>query len=153
MPPSRTSRPISSRFHVHRPVRAGRRQPRPIGTAHVTPAALICTRCRRPNPADARFCTGCGAAIEPTCAACGTANPGDSRFCKACGQQLLAPAAAPADAGALGPDRYTPAHLVERILGSRATLEGERKQVTVLFADMRGSMRMRGPSSRPPEAP
>jgi hypothetical protein len=43
----------------------------------------------------------------------------------------------PADAA---PASYTPRHLTERILGARATLEGERKQVTVLFADVKGSL-------------
>jgi class 3 adenylate cyclase/tetratricopeptide (TPR) repeat protein len=38
------------------------------------------------------------------------------------------------------PQTYTPAHLVEKILTSKAALEGERKQVTVLFADLKGSM-------------
>jgi class 3 adenylate cyclase/pimeloyl-ACP methyl ester carboxylesterase len=101
----------------------------------------MCPNCQRKNPADARFCTGCGAPIELPCPACGTANVGDSRFCKACGQRLSAPAAAP-PAAVRGPDSYTPAHLVERILGSRTALEGERKQVTVLFADLRGSMEL-----------
>jgi class 3 adenylate cyclase len=40
----------------------------------------------------------------------------------------------------LGPIRYTPKHLAEKILTSRSALEGEQKQVTVLFADVKGSM-------------
>src|SRR5207247_3087817 len=40
------------------------------------------------------------------------------------------------------PDSYTPRHLAERILTSRAALEGERKQVTILFADLKGSMEL-----------
>ena len=38
------------------------------------------------------------------------------------------------------PAAYTPKHLAEKILTSRSALEGERKQVTVLFADVKGSM-------------
>ncbi|HEY2387710.1 MAG TPA: adenylate/guanylate cyclase domain-containing protein [Candidatus Binatia bacterium] len=68
------------------------------------------------------------------CAACGQSNPSGSRFCNACGA-ALAPAVA---AERARPD--TPAHLAERILSGRSALEGERKQVTVLFADVKGSM-------------
>jgi class 3 adenylate cyclase/tetratricopeptide (TPR) repeat protein len=67
------------------------------------------------------------------CTACGHANPPASRFCNACGTAIgsaPAPRAQPS----------TPAHLAERILNTRAALEGERKQVTVLFADVKGSM-------------
>src|SRR5207245_9808406 len=40
------------------------------------------------------------------------------------------------------PESYTPKHLAERILTSKSALEGERKQVTVLFADLKGSMEL-----------
>jgi len=69
------------------------------------------------------------------CAGCGQDNPEGARFCNACGARLDA---APAPA----PRAYTPRHLVEKILTSRAALEGERKQVTVLFADLKGSMEL-----------
>src|SRR5262245_15341417 len=68
------------------------------------------------------------------CAACGQANPPGSRFCNACGAALASAAVAERGRPA------TPAHLAERILSGRASLEGERKQVTVLFADVKGSM-------------
>src|SRR5262245_5438723 len=68
------------------------------------------------------------------CAACGQSNPQGSRFCNACGTALAAAGAAQRTQ----PD--TPAHLAERILRTRSALEGERKQVTVLFADVKGSM-------------
>src|SRR5574341_416262 len=71
-----------------------------------------------------------------TCFRCGQANPEGARFCNACGTRLdLAPAAS-------APKAYTPPHLAEKILTTRAALEGERKQVTVLFADLRGSMEL-----------
>jgi class 3 adenylate cyclase/tetratricopeptide (TPR) repeat protein len=73
------------------------------------------------------------------CARCSRDNPADARFCNGCGQPLpLEPAAVREPA----PRAYTPAYLAERILTSRSALEGERKQVTVLFADLRGSMEM-----------
>jgi class 3 adenylate cyclase len=68
------------------------------------------------------------------CAACGQSNPPGSRFCNACGTALAASGAA----ARARPE--TPAHLAERILSTRTALEGERKQVTVLFADVKGSM-------------
>ncbi len=70
-----------------------------------------------------------------TCARCGQDNPEGARFCNGCGSRLDA---APAPA----PRAYTPQHLAEKILTSRSALEGERKQVTVLFADLKGSMEL-----------
>jgi class 3 adenylate cyclase/tetratricopeptide (TPR) repeat protein len=72
-------------------------------------------RCSRENPADARFCNGCGQPLRPE---------------------------APLAVREPAPRAYTPASLAERILTSRSALEGERKQVTVLFADLRGSMEL-----------
>src|SRR2546428_9098368 len=71
-----------------------------------------------------------------SCPACGAENREGSSFCNACGKPLLAPPHSPA------PRAYTPRHLAEKILTSRAALEGERKQVTVLFADVKGSMEL-----------
>src|SRR6185295_3426545 len=61
-----------------------------------------------------------------------------AKFCLECGKPLATvskPRPAPPD-----PRSYTPKHLAEKILTSRSALEGERKQVTVLFADVKGSM-------------
>ncbi len=71
-----------------------------------------------------------------TCPACAHGNPDNARFCNQCGAALAAtaPVAAPVD--------YTPAHLVERVLTSAHAVAGERKQVTVLFADVKGSTRL-----------
>jgi class 3 adenylate cyclase/tetratricopeptide (TPR) repeat protein len=63
--------------------------------------------------------------------------PPAAKFCPECAH----PAGA-APGPAASPESYTPRHLAERILGSRAALEGERKQVTVLFADLKGSMEL-----------
>jgi class 3 adenylate cyclase/tetratricopeptide (TPR) repeat protein len=76
------------------------------------------------------------------CPACGHANPPASRFCNACGQPLRRPGPSPGAGRLAAPDAYTPRHLAERILESRAALEGERKQVTVLFADLKASMEL-----------
>ena len=88
----------------------------------------------------AKFCPECGARLARTCAACGTALMASAASCVECGQ--LAPGRTPPPRY---PDAYTPRHLAEKILTSRAALEGERKRVTVLFADVKGSMELRAP--------
>ena len=80
----------------------------------------------------------CGASVALICAKCGTELPASVAFCFACGQAI-----AGASSGFVrpaSPESYTPKRLAERILTSKAALEGERKQVTVLFADLKGSM-------------
>jgi class 3 adenylate cyclase len=101
---------------------------------------MKCPRCRHDNPAHARFCLECGARLTLACAACGAELPAGARFCLQCGQAV---AAGTGDAvRAPAPHAYTPKHLAEKILTSKAAIEGERKQVTVLFADLKGSMEL-----------
>ena len=69
------------------------------------------------------------------CASCKRSNSADSSFCGGCGQPLAAAQTAEAPANPLS---YTPKHLVEKILRERAALEGERRNVTVLFSDAMG---------------
>jgi len=99
---------------------------------------MTCPRCQHENPVDTTFCDECGARLEAACAACGEPNRPGAKFCRKCGQPLIQ-----TDRGSqtnasrfTSPERYTPKHLAERILNSKAALEGERKQVTVLFADV-----------------
>jgi class 3 adenylate cyclase len=81
----------------------------------------------------------CGTPLEHRCPACGRALPPDAAFCDTCGQPVATPsAAAGPDASERDPRAYTPKHLARRILTSRGALEGERKRVTVLFADLAG---------------
>jgi len=89
----------------------------------------------------------CGASITLTCTKCGTELPAGAAFCFCCGQAVAA--TIPAATKFTTPHAYTPKHLAERILTSKAALEGERKQVTVLFADLKGSMELL--SDRDPE--
>jgi predicted ATPase/class 3 adenylate cyclase len=98
---------------------------------------MQCPHCQNENPAEARFCLECGARFEVRCPNCGTELPAAAKFCLECGQPLEAEPTARARPG---PASYTPKHLVEKILTSRSAMEGERKQVTVLFADVKGSM-------------
>jgi class 3 adenylate cyclase/predicted ATPase len=105
---------------------------------------MNCLQCQAQNPGDAVFCENCGARLEVVCPNCGGANRLGAKFCKKCGQRLLeaAPAALVTAGKFDSVEAYTPKHLAERILTSKITLEGERKQVTVLFADMKGSMEL-----------
>ena len=106
------------------------------------PHAMRCAACDADNPTAAKFCEACGASLGTSCPRCGHANRPNSRFCVECGRQL-AGSTPVADhdvkARALAPSTYTPLHLAEKILASRGVVEGERKQVTVLFADIKGS--------------
>src|SRR3954466_16099737 len=100
----------------------------------------LCLHCRHDNPPDVRFCNGCGARMERSCPQCHRVNPAGSRFCNECGARLADASSIPSAAEFPAPETYIPKHLADRILTSRAALEGERKQVTVLFADLKGSM-------------
>ncbi|WP_187640178.1 adenylate/guanylate cyclase domain-containing protein [Bosea sp. F3-2] len=103
---------------------------------------MRCAACDVDNLAAAKFCGACGASLGAPCPRCGHSNRPNSRFCIECGEQLAGPTPAfdrDAKAPAPSPSSYTPPHLAEKILASRGGVEGERKQVTVLFADIKGS--------------
>jgi class 3 adenylate cyclase/tetratricopeptide (TPR) repeat protein len=97
-----------------------------------------CAACGHENARGQKFCGECGARLATHCAACGTVSPPGQKFCGECGA-ALGPGPTSTVARFTSPHAYTPRHLAERILTSQAAFEGERKQVTVLFADMKGS--------------
>ena len=101
---------------------------------------MRCPHCQHENRESARFCGGCGTALGDVraCPRCATLNPAGQKFCDACGATLAERVGAPTR----DPRAYTPRHLIEKILASRGALGGERKQVTVLFADVVDSMRL-----------
>ena len=115
---------------------------------------MICRSCGDENPDGALFCGGCGASLVAVaeCSRCGAKNPTGKKFCNACGQALSGAASTagegqgtPGGGGpTIGRDPHanTPEHLAEKIRAGRGGLEGERKQVTVLFADVIGSMEL-----------
>ena len=102
---------------------------------------MKCPKCQHENPSDARFCNGCGRKLDLACPECGKTNPPGSKFCNGCGHNLTLPS---------GPTRrelsfdeklkkiqkYLPTGITEKILSQRDKIEGERKQVTVMFCDM-----------------
>jgi class 3 adenylate cyclase len=99
---------------------------------------MKCPRCQTENPAGMRFCGQCAAPLASVCASCGANNPPGNKFCGQC----ATPLSKSAEPRFASPESYTPKHLAERILTSKSALEGERKQVTVLFADLKGSMEL-----------
>ncbi len=102
---------------------------------------MKCPRCQYENPPGSNFCLGCGTRLGATCGACGHDLPAGSRFCNKCGAPVSGGESA-GQARFASLESYTPKHLAEKILTSRSALEGERKQVTVLFADLKGSMEL-----------
>lgn len=99
---------------------------------------MLCATCGAENPAGKRFCGDCGAPLANRCGQCGAENPPEKKFCGDCGGLLgtaLAAAVAPSSPQRSAPNiRVTPEQP-----DSATTLEGERKTVTALFADIKGS--------------
>ncbi len=128
---------------------------------------MECQSCRCENLPGSRFCGGCGAelALSINCPQCAAENLSAQKFCNACGHPLsgaaptagagtASPAAGAGDVPSASesepaepavrrdPRAYIPEHLAQRIRAARTDLGGERKQVTVLFADVKGSMEL-----------
>ena len=102
---------------------------------------MKCLRCQHENRPAAKFCEECAAPLVRTCANCGATLSPTAKFCSECAHSVAAPA--PSAASRFGrTEAYTPRHLADKILTSKAALEGERKQVTVLFCDIVDSSRL-----------
>jgi class 3 adenylate cyclase/tetratricopeptide (TPR) repeat protein len=101
---------------------------------------MLCAKCNYDNPGDALFCMKCGSQVENRCSSCKTVNPADAKFCRKCGFALgaTAPASPPGPAA----DAKTPGVEVTHERQTAEGLEGERKTVTALFADIKGSMEL-----------
>jgi len=105
---------------------------------------MKCPKCQAENPETRKFCRECGAKLSLPCPQCGSENlPGD-RFCGECGHDLTVPSEQPPrelsfDEKLEKIQRYLPGGLTDKILAQRDKIEGERKQVTVMFCDMKGS--------------
>ena len=96
---------------------------------------MKCPKCQTENPTIGNFCHGCGAKLLLVCTECNAENSPGDRFCGECGKQLDSPqTSSPIDYSR--PQTYTPKFLADKILTSRSSIEGERKLVTVLFADV-----------------
>jgi class 3 adenylate cyclase/predicted ATPase len=124
---------------------------------------MRCASCQHENPEEAHFCLLCGSELTKVCPQCQQVLPPEAQFCMACGQALTSapfttqpqtlvssskfqvPSSQPLAPSTQPPSRYTPPHLAERIRAEQAALEargvpdGERKTITALFADLKGS--------------
>jgi class 3 adenylate cyclase/tetratricopeptide (TPR) repeat protein len=100
---------------------------------------MRCPQCGHENAVEMKFCGECGTRLAVVCRECGARNAPAQKFCGERGARLESDASS---RQLPSPDTYTPKHLAEKILTSKAVLEGERKQVTVLFADLKGSMEL-----------
>jgi class 3 adenylate cyclase/tetratricopeptide (TPR) repeat protein len=108
---------------------------------------MKCPNCEHENTVQAKFCDQCATPLGRTCGNCGGGVSPTARFCPQC----RSPLGSDADESRFAsPTNYTPQHLADKIRAARTTLEGERKQVTVLFADIKGSMELF--ADRDPEA-
>jgi hypothetical protein len=103
---------------------------------------MRCPHCEADTPAGAKFCIECGTPLKPSCSQCGGDTLTRAQFCGECGTPLTTQTPAPPAAPPPSPLRYTPSYLAKKILYSRSALEAEREQVTVLFADLKGSMEL-----------
>ena len=104
---------------------------------------MRCPRCQAENREGARFCRECGTRFDVVCQSCGAKVEPGSKFCDICGRSIPPPEPpSTVPSRFASPESYTPKHIAEKILTSRSALEGERKQVTVLFADLKGSMEL-----------
>ena len=99
---------------------------------------MQCSNCHCTNPEGAKFCIECGTQLGTSCPNCSTSLPASAKFCIECGTFLKQNRDGVNDGFGL-PENYIPQHLADRILSNRDALIGERKQVTVLFADVKGS--------------
>lgn len=109
---------------------------------------MNCPTCQTANPTGAKFCLNCGTALPAACTNCGTALPAGAKFCFNCGQPVAAPVTtaptppAPAAAPTKTPlQQYIPAELMAKLESARTSggMEGERRVVTMLFCDVKGS--------------
>ena len=102
---------------------------------------MKCSACQHDNELSAKFCQECGAKLVRACSACNTVLDAAAKFCPECGARAACASPAGERASRRVAD-YTPKHLADKILQSKSALEGERKQITVLFADVKGSMEL-----------
>ena len=105
---------------------------------------MKCPNCQYENPEGIQFCGKCGNKLEKICPQCSFSNPPDFEFCGKCGHNLTIPSEQPPRENSFDEkleriQRYLPGGLTEKILAQRDKIEGERRQVTVMFCDMKGS--------------
>jgi len=99
---------------------------------------MRCSKCGTQNPIAKRFCSQCGSALPLLCPNCGIENPRTSKFCGDCGSSLTTDAPNPIASSATA----APINSTLQQTEASASLDGERKTITALFADIKGSMEL-----------
>jgi hypothetical protein len=104
---------------------------------------MKCPKCEHDNREGVKFCEKCGAKMEFVCPNCGAKIPLDTEFCGGCGSKLSQPFEPTPKESSFEEklekiQRYLPKGLTKKILSQKNRIEGERKQVTVMFCDMEG---------------
>jgi hypothetical protein len=104
---------------------------------------MKCPKCRYENPEDVKFCGECGAKLDRICPSCNSPNPPQFKFCGECGHKLevsaeKSPKDLSVDEKIEKIQKYLPKGLAQKILSQKDRIEGERKQVTVMFCDLEG---------------
>ena len=104
---------------------------------------MQCSKCQFENPKEIKFCGECGAKLERLCPSCNSSSPPNFKFCGECGHKLDIPVeTSPKDLSfdekLTKIQKYLPKGLTKKILSQKNRIEGERKQVTVMFCDMHG---------------
>jgi class 3 adenylate cyclase/tetratricopeptide (TPR) repeat protein len=104
---------------------------------------MKCSRCNIDNPDGIKFCGDCGTKLEKVCPKCNYSNPPQFKFCGDCGHNISIPSEPTRkelsfDEKIEKIQKYLPSGITEKILSQRDKIEGERKQVTVMFCDMKG---------------
>jgi class 3 adenylate cyclase/tetratricopeptide (TPR) repeat protein len=104
---------------------------------------MECAECGFDNREEIKFCEECGSKLEIVCPSCGAKVPLDRKFCGECGQSLLQSVASPTkdlsfDEKLAKIQKYLPSGLTEKVLSQRDKIEGEKRQVTIMFVDMKG---------------
>ena len=107
---------------------------------------MICSNCQYENVIDAKFCQNCGQKLQRICSNCSTPNETTAKFCKECGTRLEEAESAPTapklgDETQTGLQRFIPRELLSKIKSAQESGEmvGERRIVTMLFCDVKGS--------------
>ncbi len=108
---------------------------------------MQCPTCSTENPEVAKFCLKCGARLVLVCPECGAELPLHAEFCFACGTRLRTPPSRDIperrwEALAEAVERLVPSEFAERLLATRGKVAGERRMVTILFSDVKGSTAM-----------
>ena len=100
---------------------------------------MHCPACGHENESTARFCSNCGNALTITCPTCATVSPAGTKFCSNCGTNLSADVTSTSDDDSLS--RLIPPEMLAKLRSARAgqAMQGERRTVTMLFADLKGS--------------